>query len=160
MATLRRYRESDWESFVALDIETGLATLRFAPDEDRQRFRERWPAVLKSRYVWTDEGPTANKAVLYVLEDDEGLYAGHLWLTEQEDLRTGIPRLWVNTMAIAKQYRSRGWGRLLVEKAEEVARERGLRSIGLGVDADNVVARKLYEEMGFETVRLRMLRSL
>ena len=44
-------------------------------------------------------------------------------------------------------------------KAEEVARARGLGGIGLSVDADNVVARKLYEEMGFETVRLRMVRT-
>jgi ribosomal protein S18 acetylase RimI-like enzyme len=116
--------------------------------------------VLKERYAWGPVGPTTDKAVLYVLEDDDGLYAGHLWLTEQEDLRTGIVRLWVTTMAIVQKHRSRGWGRLLVEKTEEEARARGVRGIGLGVDADNVVARKLYEEMGFETVRLRMVRAL
>ncbi len=160
MPTLRRYREADWESFLALDLETGMHTLRYASDEDRERYRERWPSVLRERYGWSAEGPTADKSVLFVLEDDEKNYAGHLWLSEQEDVRTGIPRLWVITMAIMQKHRSRGWGRMLVEKTEEVARERGLRGIGLGVDADNVVARKLYEEMGFETVRLRMLRNL
>ncbi len=159
MPRLRRYRESDWESFLALDIETGLLTLRYATDEDRALYRARWPRVLKERYGWTADGPTVDKAVLYVLEDSDG-YAGHLWLSEQEDVRTGIPRLWVTTMAIEAKHRSRGYGRLLVEKVEEEARARGLRGIGLGVDADNVVARKLYEEMGFETVRLRMIRTL
>ena len=157
---MRKYRESDWGDFVALDIETGLQTLRYASDDERNRYRERWPAVLRERYGWGAEGPTIDKSVLYVLEDDEGHYAGHLWLSEQDDVRTGIPRLWVTTMAIVQKHRSRGWGRLLVEKAEEEARARSLGGIGLGVDADNVVARKLYEEMGFETVRLRMLRSL
>lgn len=160
MPTLRRYHEADWESFLALDLETGMATLRYATDEERELYRARWPAVLKERYAWGPAGPTTDKAVLYVLEDDDGLYAGHLWLTEQEDLRTGIVRLWVTTMAIVQKHRSRGWGRLLVEKTEEEARARGVRGIGLGVDADNVVARKLYEEMGFETVRLRMVRAL
>ena len=74
MPTLRAYRETDWEAFLALDLETGDATLR--------------------------------------------------------------------------------------HETEEVARARALGGIGLGVDADNVVARKLYEEMGFETVRLRMVRTL
>ncbi len=160
MPTLRRYRESDWESFLALDLETGMITLRYASDEERALYRARWPSVLRERYGWTADGPTLDKAVLYVLDDDEGVYAGHLWLSEQADVRTGIPRLWVTTMAIEARHRSRGYGRLLVEKAEEEAHARGLKSIGLGVDADNVVARKLYEEMGFETVRLRMLRSL
>lgn len=157
---MRKYRESDWDDFVALDIETGLLTLRYASDDERNRYRERWPAELRARYGWGAEGPNLDKAVLYVLEDDDGHYAGHLWLSEQDDVRTGIPRLWVTTMAVVQKHRSRGWGRLLVEKAEEEARARGLRGIGLGVDADNVVARKLYEEMGFETVRLRMIRNL
>lgn len=160
MPKLRPYRETDWEEFLALDLETGDATLRYASEADRARFRERWPRVLRERYGWSATGPTVDKAVLYVLEDDEGGYAGHLWLSEQDDVRTGTPRLWVTTMAIVRKHRSRGWGRLLVEKAEAVARARGLGSIGLGVDADNVVARKLYEEMGFETVRLRMVRTL
>ncbi len=160
MPTLRPYRETDWDDFLALDLETGDATLRYATEAARGRFRARWPDVLRERYGWSAAGPTADKAALYVLEDDDGGYAGHLWLSEEDDARTGIPRLWVNTMAIVRKHRSRGWGRLLVEKAEEVARARGLGGIGLGVDADNVVARKLYEEMGFETVRLRMIRDL
>ena len=160
MPTLRPYRESDWDAFLALDRETGDATLRYATEEARERFHERWPATLRERYGWTAAGPTTDKAALFVLEDDDGQYAGHLWLSEQDDVRTGIARLWVTTMAIVPKHRSRGWGRLLMEKAEEVARARGLGGIGLGVDADNVVARKLYEEMGFETVRLRMIRTL
>jgi ribosomal protein S18 acetylase RimI-like enzyme len=160
MPTLRAYRETDWDAFLALDLETGDVTLRHDTPEARARFRQRWPTVLRERYGWTASGPTLDKAALYVLEDDDGQYAGHLWLAEQDDVRTGIARLWVTTMAIVEKHRSRGWGRLLVAKAEEVARARGLGGIGLGVDADNVVARKLYEEMGFETVRLRMVRTL
>ena len=159
MPKLRPYRETDWDDFLALDLETGDATLQYATEAARARFRARWPDVLRERYGWAAAGPAADKAALYVLEDDDGGYAGHLWLSEQDDVRTGLPRLWVNTMAIVRKHRSRGWGRLLVEKAEEVARARGLGGIGLGVDADNVVARKLYEEMGFETVRLRMIRD-
>lgn len=159
MPALRRYRETDWEDFLALDLETGTKTLRYAPEADREAFRARWPEVLRSRYGWGPEGPVIDRAAIWVLEDDQGAYAGHIWLSEQVDLMTGVPRLWITTMAIAAPYRSRGWARLLMDRAEHEAAARGLGSIGLAVDADNVVARKLYEELGFETVRLRMVKN-
>jgi ribosomal protein S18 acetylase RimI-like enzyme len=46
-----------------------------------------------------------------------------------------------------------------MEHADREAELRGLTGLGLSVDADNVVARKLYEELGFQTVRLRMMKS-
>ena len=64
------------------------------------------------------------------------------------------------TVAIVAKYRSRGWGRLLMERAVEEARARKLGSVGLSVGAENVVARKLYEEMGFEATRLSMFKRL
>lgn len=158
MPTLRLYRASDWDAFLALDIETGTSTLRYASEAERETFRARWPQVLRDRYGWTDEGPTADHAELWVL-DEEGEYAGHLWLTEQVDVLTGLRRLWITTMAIAAPYRSRGWARMLMEHGEKQAEARGLQGMGLSVDADNVVARKLYEELGFETVRLRMVKT-
>ncbi len=79
-----------------------------------------------------------NESVLYVLEDGAGEYAGHLWLTEQVDFFTASKSLFVTTVAIAKKFRGRGWGRYLMRKAVKEARERGLTSVGLGVDADNI----------------------
>lgn len=158
MPVLRRYCAADWDAFLALDLDTGSKTLRYVSEEEREAFRARWPDVLRERFGWGEHGPTVDAASFWVL-DDEGAYAGHVWLSEQRDLRTGVVRLWINTMSIAAPYRSRGWARLLMERAEQEAAERGLDGIGLAVDADNVVARKLYEELGFETVRLRMVKS-
>lgn len=160
MPLVRPYRESDWDEFLALDIETGLMTLRYASEEDRAAFRQRWATVLRDRYGWTREGPANDRSVVYVIEDDEGRYAGHLWLREREEPMTGAVQLWVQTVAIEAHHRSRGWGRLLMERAEAEAVARGIKGIALRVDADNVVARKLYEEMGYQTVRLRMIKRL
>ncbi len=160
MTGIRRYRASDWEAFVALDVETGLQTLRSAPGADRAEFERRWPETLRGRYGWGDHGPTVDQAVVYVVEDADGVYAGHLWLSEEKDPLTGVSRLRVVTVAIGQGYRSRGWGRLLMERAEEEARARNLGSISLSVDAVNVVARKLYEEMGYQTVELQMIHPL
>jgi ribosomal protein S18 acetylase RimI-like enzyme len=160
MPRLRNYRPADWDSFLALDLETGLATLRQSPQSEKDAFRERWPEVLKTSWGWTDLGPTKDNSLLLVLEDDAEPYAGHLWLREQLDALTGATRLSVLTMAIVARYRSRGWGRMLMERAVEEARTRKLGSVGLSVAADNVVARKLYEEMGFEAMSLSMFKRV
>ena len=47
-----------------------------------------------------------------------------------------------------------------MERAVDEAKSRGLGSVGLSVAADNVVARKLYEEMGFEATRLAMFKRV
>jgi ribosomal protein S18 acetylase RimI-like enzyme len=160
MHRLRNYRPADWDSFLALDLETGLAALRLSPQDEKDAFSARWAQTLKSAWGWTDAGPTKDRSLLLVLEDDGEPYAGHLWLREEVDALTGATHLWVLTVAIVAKYRSRGWGRLLMERAVEEARARKLGSVGLSVGAENVVARKLYEEMGFEATRLSMFKRL
>jgi ribosomal protein S18 acetylase RimI-like enzyme len=160
MPRIRNYRPDDWDLFLALDLETGLGTLRSAPKEEKDAFVARWAETLKRTTGWTDAGPTSEKSVLFVLEDDDGNYAGHLWLCEEQDRWSGATRLWVRTVAIVTKYRSRGWGRLLMERAVEEARVRRIATVGLAVAADNVVARKLYEEMGFEATMLNMLKRI
>jgi ribosomal protein S18 acetylase RimI-like enzyme len=160
MPRIRPYRPADWDSFLALDLETGRSTLRHSPPDEREAFASSWPSTLKTVWGWSDAGPTKDKSLLLVLDDDDGTYAGHLWLCEEADALSGVTRLWVHTVAIVAKYRSRGWGRLLMERAVEEARTRKLGSVGLSVAAENVVARKLYEEMGFEATRLSMFRRI
>jgi ribosomal protein S18 acetylase RimI-like enzyme len=157
---IRPYRPEDWDAFLALDLETGRATIRGAPADEKELFEARWPSHLKSHFGWGDAGPTHDKALLLVLEDDDGTYAGHLWVCENEDAISGAKRLYVFTVAVVEKFRSRGWGRLLMQRAIEEARARGLGSVGLAVAADNVVARKLYEEMGFTSIRITMVRPI
>jgi ribosomal protein S18 acetylase RimI-like enzyme len=160
MPRLRSYRPADWDSFLALDLETGLGSLRQSPQAERDAFLARWPETLKSAWGWTDEGPTRDRSLLLILDDDDGTFAGHLWLREENDPFSGVTRLWVLSVAVVAKYRSRGWGRLLMERAVEEAGARKLGSVGLSVAADNIVARKLYEEMGFEATRLSMFKRV
>ena len=52
-------------------------------------------------------------------------------------------------MGLRKPYRSRGWGRLLVEKAVEVGQQLGDRGLMTSVDRRNVPALKAYQGVGF-----------
>jgi ribosomal protein S18 acetylase RimI-like enzyme len=160
MPTLRPYRAADWSSFLELDLETGLASLTDATPEQREAFRRRWPDELREMYRWSDDGPTTRGSKLLVLETDDGAYAGHLWLTEQIDFFTGEGKLFITTVALRAEHRGRGWGRLLMQRAEDEARARGLGRIGLGVDAANAGAIGLYEQLGYRTTRRAMEKKL
>ena len=50
---------------------------------------------------------------------------------------------------VVPERRGRGIGRALLEKAIELARQRGADTMDLGTSEDDVVARSLYEKLGF-----------
>lgn len=156
MLTLRPYRPEDWEHFIALDLETGVAALKDSPSTARDEFRARWPALLKSRYAWTEAGPTSDASCLLVCESDACEYAGHLWLTEQTDFFTAERVLGITTIAVTFSQRKLGIGKMLMQAAVDEARRRGISRVVLGVDASNAPAISLYETLGFQTKRLAM----
>ena len=57
----------------------------------------------------------------------------------------------IEDFTVIAKLRSRGIGRLLLESAEDAARQRGLRRIGVGVTLDNPRAKALYERQGFRS---------
>src|SRR5262249_46521256 len=58
-------------------------------------------------------------------------------------------------MGVAVEFRRRGVGRLLIQRALQRARECGVRGITLVVDERNDGARRLYERFGFAIVARR-----
>jgi ribosomal protein S18 acetylase RimI-like enzyme len=61
---------------------------------------------------------------------------------------------------VHEQLRRSGYGRAIMTAAEAVLREQGVVSIGLNVFGDNLGARSLYEQMGFETTSIQMRKRL
>ena len=89
MPRIRSYRPADWDSFLALDLETGLSTLRQSPQEEKDSFVARWAQTLQTSWGWTDAGPTKDNSSLLILEDDDGTFAGHLWMREEVERALG-----------------------------------------------------------------------
>lgn len=73
-------------------------------------------------------------------------YAGVLVLGGEAD---------VQTIAVAKEHRGRGLGRLLLRKLCERAVLAGAQTAFLEVRADNPAALKLYEKQGFRQIAVR-----
>ncbi|MFH0922434.1 MAG: N-acetyltransferase [Candidatus Micrarchaeota archaeon] len=53
-------------------------------------------------------------------------------------------------LAVLKEWRNKGIGKLLLEKALEVAMENKAKSVVMLVAEDNDIAQKLYEQSGFK----------
>ena len=61
---------------------------------------------------------------------------------------------WIYDVTVDEDRRGEGWGRAIMRAFEGAARQRGYTRAGLNVYADNHVARRLYESLGyFETAR-------
>lgn len=56
----------------------------------------------------------------------------------------------IEDLAVAAGHRRRGIGTRLMRRAEAEAAARGLHALGLGVDVDNVPARRLYAQESYE----------
>jgi len=98
---------------------------------------------------WTKAGlltETKNpSAEFFVLESENNLaaYMGmHIVLDE----------CYIANVAVKKDFRKRGFGKILVENALTVAKQKGCAFITLEVRVGNLAAISLYEKCGFEKV--------
>jgi len=160
MPHLRPYAQKDWQQFLALELETQLDGLGESTEEERAIFRERFPALLDVKMGFSRSGFRRPGAQLWILEGEDGHYLGHLWLTERDDARHGTPTLQVTTLGVVREARGKNYGRLLMQKAEQEAKDRGIDVVSLEVAGNNRRARDMFKDLGYETVRRTMQKRL
>ncbi len=91
----------------------------------------------------------------YLIAYQNGTPVGHLNLKwngdESETIKEHVQNCpEINGLSVwPPEMQSQGIGRKLVIKAEEMAKERGFKQIGLGVGLDNPRAKALYERLGY-----------
>ncbi|MGQ4877240.1 GNAT family N-acetyltransferase [Billgrantia sp. LNSP4103-1] len=104
-------------------------------------------------YVAACEGAIAGMLLGYRLDDPyetgpmEEIPAVVRPLVELEALAPGS--WYVNAVATEPAYRGQGIGRLLMEKAEQLAEDTHSKTLSLIVAEENVAARQLYEKLGY-----------
>jgi ribosomal protein S18 acetylase RimI-like enzyme len=107
----------------------------------------RWLARLSPLVWWLERAdPTFSDWFGGFVWEEDGQIVGNVSLQRAPGRRRG----WVVcNVVVDKAYRGRGIGRQLTQVAIEEAHLRGGEAILLQVRADNVVARTLYEDLGF-----------
>jgi len=89
---------------------------------------------------------------------DAGEKVGKLWLHSVE--REGNTEWSIYDVETFADSRGKGFGRKIMVEAEDYVRAAGGDSISLSVFGNNHVARKLYESLEYETIRVGMKKKL
>lgn len=136
--------------------------LRAYRDEDDEVLRDALNDAFAADPFWHPVTPANFRAfylgargfdpALWLLAWDGDELAGYA-LSYPE--RVGDPALgWIGTLGVRRPWRRRGLGGALLRSAFGVLYERGLRRVGLGVDAQNATgALRVYERAGMQRVR-------
>ncbi len=131
---LRLYRPEDKEALVAMYASMSQEALKWGmPPYDRARI-ERWTTDLTNNVT--------------LIARSEERVVGHLYMFKTPfERRKGVADLLIY---IHQDFQNLGLGTLMMKKAIELAKERGLHRIGLTVVADNHSAIRVYEKVGFK----------
>jgi mycothiol synthase len=162
-----RYFRSSYTMEIALDAPAPAALpagieLRTYRDEDEAVLRAAlneafsadpfWHTVTPSSFREFYLGARGYDPALWLLAWDDDTLAGFS-LNYPE--RVGDPTLgWVGTLGVRAPWRRRGLAGALLRSSFHTLYDRGLRRVGLGVDAENATgALRLYEGAGMHRVR-------
>lgn len=90
---------------------------------------------------------SSSQSHLYVLESD-GQFIGMTTLCLYQ-CPTGW-KAWIEDVVVDRNYRGKGYGKLMIEKVIEQCRKRGEVTLMLTSRPSRVVANQLYQSLGFE----------
>lgn len=77
------------------------------------------------------------------------LHVGVAQLRFRDYLLTGTPTCYLEELYVVPERRGQGHGRMLMETAMQLARERGATTMELGTALGDTAARGLYDSLGF-----------
>ena len=97
--------------------------------------------------------PFGENHVVFILETEEEIRAGLIWLAKREPFYVfKKPLTWIYNINIEPEHRGKRLAVNLLEKAEKWTKEKECNQIGLQVIQNNSVARNLYSKYGYEQV--------
>jgi GNAT superfamily N-acetyltransferase len=158
---IREYRVSDKAAFVELmeELQDYLVSL-----DDLKRMR-RMPEYGESYTERTLQNVAKNNGVIYVAETKGrivGLVVGIIHEQTREELLEHVPfkRGVVLELIVARGYRKKGVGTLLMERIEGYFRQSGCSVAGVDVFFPNKTAYRLYSKLGYRNRDIWMTKTL
>ncbi|MEZ0484252.1 aminoglycoside 6'-N-acetyltransferase [Fibrella aquatica] len=119
-----------------------------------------------ARQLWpdhdTDDMTDALRRILqssveaaFILRDGEKKAVGFINLSLRYDTIPGAtqkPVAYIEGVFVQSEGRKKGYGALLIQRAEEWARYQGCNELTADVDTDNAASQAFHRQMGFEEV--------
>ncbi len=154
-AIIRGVKKTDIPLIKKFFDETGWKSI---PESQRKALdREKWSKHIEEVFENTFKRESSE---IFVAEDESRAFLGYLFIGEGSNLMTGTSHGFIYDIFVKEEFRGKGIGTVLMEKAESFCRERGYSRIGLMVSSDNQPAIKLYTKMGFKAEQMFMEKKL
>ncbi len=141
---------NEWRTAMWADYRSQLLGAGFTPEEislNVAQFEET---------LFVDGVPNGDQHIFDVMDDETKV--GILWLATRVDRSPG--EWFVYDIVIDREFRSKGYGRSTMQAAEDYVKSHGGTRLALNVFGPNVVARSLYESLGYATMTIGMRKDL
>jgi len=123
------------------------------------------------------EGKVVAKKYLQYMFERCAQTQGKVFVLEVQDKIVGFVSVWarvkvnglvneesevayISDLIVVDAHRGKGWGRALLERAEDYALAQGATMLSIGVLAENTGARRLYNDFGFRENQVELLKPL
>jgi ribosomal protein S18 acetylase RimI-like enzyme len=143
-----------------------IDTLKYLVSELQDSLKEIEPQTIASGSKVKDsytedllENVRAKNGQIYLMKDSErvlGFVAVYLNHDNDED----VEYLYVSDLIVVKSERGKGIGKLLLQKAEEYARNKKVEYVRIGSLVSNGGATQLYRKMGFDDYLITLQKKL
>jgi ribosomal protein S18 acetylase RimI-like enzyme len=97
---------------------------------------------------------------IFVAEDENHRFLGYLFVGKGSNMLTGKDHGYIYDIFVKKEFRGKGIGKTLLNKAQSYCKQVGFSRILLMVSVENDVAAGLYKKMGFKTESMYMGKDL
>jgi len=153
--SFREANEKDLQLVKKFTLETAWTAF---PENDKKLLdREKWTKNFLEMFERLSKRETDR---IFIAEDESQAFTGYLWVGEGANMMTGLKNGFIYDIFVKEEFRGRGIGRILLEKAESYCREKGYSKILLMVSINNAAAIKLYDKMGFKAEEMYMGKEL
>lgn len=135
------FRDFKWIDFpTILEFEREISKISFpeAPLMDEDYHKEKLQKATRQKTNWLKVATLHEEIV------------GWLWLRTEKDRNTGERFGYVKTIIVKPEHRHQGFGRKLIDYADQLFSEEGIGRIDLIAGATNYDATLFFEEVGFE----------
>ena len=153
--TIREAKETDLDLVRKYTVETGWAV--FSESERKQLDKEKWTQHILEGFEKLSNRETDR---IFVAEDEKHAFVGYLWVGEGSNLMTGLKHGYIYDIFVKEEFRGKGIGEILLDKAESYCREKCYPRILLMVSVSNEAAIRLYSKMGFKAEQTYMAKVL
>jgi ribosomal protein S18 acetylase RimI-like enzyme len=157
MVLIREYRSEDSQQVERCFIELQDFERQIEP----RRVEGKIVAEKYLQHMFEKCAQTQGK--VFVLEAD-GKIAGFVsvWVKVKVNGLVNEPSevAYISDLVVTAAYRGQGWGRALLQRAEDYACSQGATMLGIGVLAENAGARRLYNDFGFRENQVELLKPL